>query len=217
MQTGMDFVVKATRTYHSPHRAAQAQATRSAILDAAVELFCSDGYQRTTMRAIAAKAGVAVESVYAVAPKARLLELALERTVVDGQDTTLAEDALFRAVLDAEDQASQLRLFGVLAGRRARGGAAISRAYVQAAAQDEALSEAWQEQERRRMRDMRLLVTAIADRGGLRAGLDVEEATRLVWATCNWYTTWLLYAQDPEPDEAAVARWYESTLSALLL
>ncbi|EFC83385.1 regulatory protein TetR [Parafrankia sp. EUN1f] len=210
-------VVKPTRAYRSPHRAAQAQATRAAILDAAVELFCADGYARTTMQAIATKAGVAVESVYGLAPKARLLELALERTVVAGENTPLAQEESFRAALDAEDQRDQVRLFGVMAGRRARSYAAISRAYVQAAAQDEAIAAAWHEQERRRLQDMRLFVEAVAARGDLRAGLTVECAATRLWAACNWYTAWLLYEAEPDRDEASVAAWFETTAAALLL
>lgn len=49
------------------------------------------------------------------------------------------------------------------------------------------------------------------------APLGVDEATHLLWATCNWYTTWLLYEDDPDRDEASIARWYETTLAAMLL
>ncbi|MEX5631487.1 TetR/AcrR family transcriptional regulator [Parafrankia sp. FMc2] len=217
MPPGVHVVVKPTRSYHSPRRAAQAQATRAAILDAAVDLFCTQGYAGTTMQAVAAKAGVAVESVYALASKARLLELALERTVDDGTDTALADDDTFRAAMGAADQRSQLHLFGVLAGRRARRNAQISRAYVQAAAQDESIAAAWREQERRRLQDTRLFVAALAAGGGLRPGLSVDDASRTVWTTCNWYTAWLLYEDDPDRSEASVAAWYEATLTTLLL
>ncbi|ABW13924.1 regulatory protein TetR [Parafrankia sp. EAN1pec] len=214
-------VGKATRAYHSPLRAAQAQATRAAILDAAVVVFGEHGYAGTTMRAIAAEAGVAVESVYALAGKARLLELALERAVTGGEDADradlpLAEQTGFRAALDAPDQREQLRLFGLMSIGPARRVAAISRAFMQASMVDEALGKRWREQEERRCADMRTFVAAVAARGPLRPGLTVDTAARDVWSTLNWYTTWLLL-EERRLDDRAFAHWVEHTLAALLL
>lgn len=48
------------------HRQKQALATRRLIVDSAVELFLEQGYGATTIDAIAAKAGVAVSTVYAI-------------------------------------------------------------------------------------------------------------------------------------------------------
>lgn len=55
-------------------REQQKQATRAKVLDAARELFDSDGYEETTIRAIAQKAGVSVGSVFTTfASKAEIL------------------------------------------------------------------------------------------------------------------------------------------------
>ena len=45
-------------------RAARTRATRRRIVDAAAELFIADGYGATTLEQIAARAGVAVQTVY---------------------------------------------------------------------------------------------------------------------------------------------------------
>ncbi len=54
------------RTYHSPRREAQADETRVAIIDAALELFAAQGFQGTTVKQVAEQAGVSEQTVYNV-------------------------------------------------------------------------------------------------------------------------------------------------------
>lgn len=61
--------------YHSELRQQQAAATRKAIIDAGRALFIEKGYARATIADIAARAGVAVPTVYAsVGPKPAILD-----------------------------------------------------------------------------------------------------------------------------------------------
>ena len=55
------------RRYTSAVRTEQATATRRAVLRAARELFAERGYAGTSIAAVAAHAGVAVDTVYAAA------------------------------------------------------------------------------------------------------------------------------------------------------
>ena len=55
----------AKRPYRSPLREAQAAATRTRILDAALDTFLERGYAGTSVAAIARAAGVSPETVYA--------------------------------------------------------------------------------------------------------------------------------------------------------
>ncbi|WP_033337847.1 TetR/AcrR family transcriptional regulator [Catenuloplanes japonicus] len=65
--------------YHSPRREAAAAATRAAILDAARELFLTDGYAATTLPRIARAAGIAVPTVYtSLGAKAEILAALIE-------------------------------------------------------------------------------------------------------------------------------------------
>jgi len=57
--------VKSERRYDSARRKEQARQTRAAILEAAQRLFAERGYASSTIEAIAAEAGVAVDTVYA--------------------------------------------------------------------------------------------------------------------------------------------------------
>src|SRR5262245_758419 len=54
------------RRYHSPLRAAQAEATRRRVEDAALQLFAERGYEATTITEIAAAATVSPETIYGV-------------------------------------------------------------------------------------------------------------------------------------------------------
>src|SRR6266571_8423604 len=56
--------VKPKRRYNSSGRQAQARRNREAILDAAQRQFLEGGYTATTIAAIAAEAGVSVETIY---------------------------------------------------------------------------------------------------------------------------------------------------------
>src|SRR5919106_1538377 len=56
--------VKPKRRYDSTGRQAQARRNRQAILDAAQRQFLEGGYAATTIAAVAAEAGVSVETVY---------------------------------------------------------------------------------------------------------------------------------------------------------
>src|ERR1700733_3375526 len=70
------------RGYRSPHREQQARCTRARIITAAARLFLDRGYAGTTMRAVAADAGVALPTVeLAVGTKARLLKAVIDTAI----------------------------------------------------------------------------------------------------------------------------------------
>ncbi|WAJ33842.1 helix-turn-helix domain containing protein [Arthrobacter sp. FX8] len=65
---------KIKRQYDSRRRREQAAETRRTIIAAANELFIAQGYGQTTIKQVAARAGVSVETVYATfGTKASLL------------------------------------------------------------------------------------------------------------------------------------------------
>ena len=75
-------------TYHSPLRARQAAETRETVLGAATRLFTERGWAGTTLAAVAAEAGTAVETVYsAFGSKSGLLIAAIDVAIVgdDGE------------------------------------------------------------------------------------------------------------------------------------
>ena len=78
------------RPYRSALRTEQARLTRRRILDAAEALFQADGYGATTIAAIAARAEVAVDTVYAVFGTKRGVLQALMDVRVGGDDQPVA-------------------------------------------------------------------------------------------------------------------------------
>ena len=87
-----------------PKRSARAARTRTAIIDAATRLFAQWGYGRTTMKAIAAEAGVSVESVYLAGSKASLLAAAMSVAFAGEEDGgPLAENPDYAAVFAEPD------------------------------------------------------------------------------------------------------------------
>ncbi|WP_194860566.1 TetR/AcrR family transcriptional regulator [Dietzia sp. SYD-A1] len=68
-----------SRKYEMSRRAQTAALTRGRILDAAESLFVRHGYSRTTLREVARRAGVSVQSVYQAGSKASLMMAILER------------------------------------------------------------------------------------------------------------------------------------------
>jgi AcrR family transcriptional regulator len=86
-------VATKTRTYNSTRRTRQAAQTRAEILAAAVELFGEHGWSGTTLSAIASRADVAVETIYAgFGSKKGLLRAALDVAVVgDAEAVPFAE------------------------------------------------------------------------------------------------------------------------------
>src|SRR5262245_6671175 len=89
----MQPVTTKSRTYNSSRRSRQAAQTREEILAAAIELFSGSGWAGTTLAAIAERAGVAVETIYAgFGSKKRLLRIALDVAIVgDTAEIPLAD------------------------------------------------------------------------------------------------------------------------------
>src|SRR6266567_3496831 len=73
-------------TYRSPLRARQAADTRAGVLAAASRLFSERGWAGTTLAAIAAEAGTAVETVYSGFASKRGVLLAAIDVAIAGDD-----------------------------------------------------------------------------------------------------------------------------------
>jgi AcrR family transcriptional regulator len=96
--------VKSTDGSISPSRKDRAAATRRRMLDAAYHVFSERGYAKTTMEAVAAAAGVAVQTVYfTFHTKAALLQAAYEYAVLGPEQTPPHLTAWWRAAESAPD------------------------------------------------------------------------------------------------------------------
>ncbi|MGD9991639.1 helix-turn-helix domain-containing protein, partial [Pseudonocardia sp.] len=75
-----------TRRYRSTVRRERARHTRAAVLDAAREEFLTTGYAATSMRAVAARAGVSVPTVEQLFGTKRALLAAVVDATTAGDD-----------------------------------------------------------------------------------------------------------------------------------
>lgn len=97
------------RRYNAPRRQAQAQETRNAILEAAMELFNAHGFTGTTVGQVAEKAAVSEQTVYNVfGDKIGLLHAAAMNTIDTG--TGDPEVDLIEALRAEPDPMERIRL-----------------------------------------------------------------------------------------------------------
>jgi AcrR family transcriptional regulator len=126
------------RPYRSALRVEQARQTRRAILRAAGERFAESGYAGTSLRAIAAQAGVSVETVQGVGSKADLLLAAYEQAFAgeEGQDSLLERED-FRPILALSDPARAIEAVAQFFTAANAASARLSAAFDAAAQSDE--------------------------------------------------------------------------------
>ena len=209
---------KPSRVYRSPRRAAQAQDTRRRIVSAATEQFASASYPATTMRSIAAAAGVSVASIeLAFGSKALLLKAAI--------DVAIAGDHNPVAVLD-RDWATAARAtttvhdFLTAVGRTLRPAmtrsAGLVLAAYDAAGTDPALRELAEELSTQRAATVAWIIDGIRDRAVLREGITRRHAIDQVWLLIDpavyhrltRYRGW---------SPAHYEKWFTDTITRLLL
>ncbi|WP_193755326.1 TetR/AcrR family transcriptional regulator [Microbacterium testaceum] len=143
------------RSYQSPKRQAEAAATRANIVDTAGRLFVRDGYVATTIKAIAAEAGVSIPTVHLNGPKHALLIAAFERTFAgdEGLHSLTERPALVEIMSEPDTDTAIGRYVDFLIEANQRS-AAIVRAMLAAADSDAEVRAAYLELEMRRHRDM---------------------------------------------------------------
>lgn len=178
------------RKYDSPLRRAQTASTRARIVGAAQRLFVEHGYVGTTIPAIAAEAGVSVETVYRASQgKAGLLADAVRAAVAGGAhraQVPVAERPAVRRIIDEPDATRQLELYAATQpGIWSRVGPLL-RVLDAAATSDPSLVELREQISGERRQGLRAgLGRLLEERGVLRPGLTAERAGDIVYAICG--------------------------------
>src|SRR5436305_1070963 len=154
------------RRYSSPVRAARARRTRAHVIATAGRLFAERGYAGTSMRQIAAAAGVSLETVTQTGRKADLL-LAAFRAGFAGDPDAVNLDALAGPAGPADLPAVVARV-----AEGVRRSLPIWRAFTTAAAADPAVAAVRAELAVARRTEIvaRLTAAGLAPRGDDRAG-----------------------------------------------
>ena len=151
------------------------------MLDAAARLFEERGYEGTSIAAIAAGAGVSAETVYGrFGNKRALLGELCRRAVRGGDPAPVPEQVGPKAVSAATDQHEQLRLFAADIVLRLERAAPLVAIVAGAARSHAELAELLTALHADRLKNLRVLVDALAANGPLR--LEEDEALETVWA-----------------------------------
>ncbi|MEJ1922716.1 TetR/AcrR family transcriptional regulator [Microbacterium sp. KHB019] len=158
-------VSEAPRAYRSELRAQQALETRRRIIEASARLFATNGYQATTIAAIAREAGVSSETVKSASSKAELLISAFEVTFSgsEGADS-LTDTEVAAGVLDVPDAGFLDAVLTQIAAANARGHA-LWTVLLGAALSDPVVDAALQGMLARRAADNIAFVTELVRRG----------------------------------------------------
>jgi AcrR family transcriptional regulator len=171
------------RGYTSAARTEQARRTRQRVIEAATHLFVQQGYAATTMRAIAAEAGVSLPTVELLfGTKARLLHVVID-VAVAGDDEPVP--VLSRAWVADAQSARNLPDFlsavaQVICKAQIRSASVILAAY-EAAASDPDIQLLILDRESQRERTASWIVDGVMARAAVRPGLDRTAAVDTLW------------------------------------
>lgn len=210
--------VKPPRRYTSPRRAEQAEATRIAILDAAEELFASDGYGATSVQSIADRARVALKTVYLAHGNKRALLLALwnRRIRGDQEPVPVAERPWYREVLGESDPHRQIKLIARNSREVKDRAGAVMEIVRAAAASDPEIARLWQRMQQEFHANQRRLIEQLQRTKGLRPDLDPDRATDILW-TLNSPAVYQLLVGDRRWSPEHYETWLAETLTQQLL
>jgi AcrR family transcriptional regulator len=209
---------KPSRPYRSAQRTAQAHHTRQRIVAAAAEQFASAGYPATTMRSIAAAAGVSVASIeLAFGTKAQLLKTAIDVAIAGDHDPVAVLD---RDWATAAQAAATVHDFLTAVARTLRPAmtrsAGLVLAAYGAAATDPALRQLADQLATQRAITVAWIVDGIRDRAALRKGIIRSHAIDQVWLLMDpavyqrltRYRGW---------SPTGYEQWFTATITRLLL
>ncbi|MGC5014203.1 TetR/AcrR family transcriptional regulator [Streptosporangium sp. DT93] len=206
------------RDYRSPRRREQARQTRRAILDAAARLFVDPGYASTSLTAVAAEAGVAVQTIYAAfGGKQRLLSELVDVTVAGDDEPVALPDRPFAAEIRAlpDPRAKLARYARHLTATHARQ-ADVMIALAGAATADADAARIWDKNVEDRRRGMAMFAAELVATGAVRPGHDTGSVADVLWLAMDVRNYDWLVRRRGWPAER-FERWYVDTVAAAVL
>lgn len=164
-------------------RSAQSLATRSVIVEAAQRLMLERGYIPTSITAIAAEAGVAVQTIYnSVGGKADLLSAVLDLSGAGPDSPAPVPGSLPARYAEARSTADIVRILVDWIVAVNEHTAAVHRVIVQAAGVDAEVEKLEIRRSTQRLHNYGSAASSVRTRNGLRSGLSDHEAAAAIWA-----------------------------------
>jgi AcrR family transcriptional regulator len=210
--------VKSRRPYQSRLRAEQAAQTRLRILEASGDLFAERGYVATTIDAVAAQAGVAVDTVYAIfSTKKGLLSAVIDLRVTGSADESdvLAGEGP-RRLQTMTDQRQMVAGFAADIAARVERVRPIDDVIRSAATIDPDIAELRRRMQENRFTKLRAFTEWLAAYGSLLDDQDGGEAAAVVWTLTSPEVNRLL--RDVRGwSSQRYEQWLSATLQRVLL
>lgn len=178
-----DDVKPTTRRYDASGRREAAKLTRRSILDAAIDLFTTQGYGATTLQQIADEAGVAVQTIYStLANKPTILAEALDVAIAgDDEPVSVNDRDWMNDVWTAPTSQDRIRAYANAVTQIMTRASAMFMVVTAAALNDPRVASLDEETRRRRRLGAARVVESIEELSPLASGLDTERAIDLVW------------------------------------
>jgi AcrR family transcriptional regulator len=194
-------------------RAEKTRLTRRRIVAAAADLFLDQGYGATTLDQVAARAGVAVQTVYFhFGNKATLLKEALDVAAVGDDEPVALLDRPWLQEMTAEPDPVRVIELWTVGSREILERVAPLLAVVRGTVgTDPDLAAQWDVNEGQRRTAFRALADLLAGRDALRRGLTVEDAADLAFLIASAEN----YVVATDTLGWAPERWRRTTASLL--
>lgn len=199
-------------------RTQQARATRRRIIESARELFLEQGYAATTVDQIAARSGVAVQTVYFHFGNKRtvLKEVMDVLAVGDDAPVPLLDRPWVRRVRDEPDARRALAIW--LRTTRAIYGrvAPLLSVVRDAAGADPEMAEQWRTNQDQRHIAQHALAEILAEKQALRPGMTVTKAADVIFTLAS-PEVYLLLTAERDWSPARWQRWVTDTIADAVL
>ena len=211
-------VVKGVRSYDNRLRAQQADRTRAAVLEAALQLMVERGYAATSVRDIAAAAGVAFPTVYAAAGNKASILSALWDIAVAGDDepVPMADRAQVRAAEADPDPRRTLAVFAHQVTTANARTAPLLLIIDQAAGTNPEIAALAEKTRTELHTGVTRLARNLHRKGALQKGLTISKAADILWMLADGTVHHALVARRGwSPAEAE--EWLATSLARLLL
>lgn len=173
--------VKKNRAYDAGRRQELARRNRDAIVEAAERRFLRDGYAVTTIAAIAADAGVSVDTIYKSFGGKPGLVRAIRSRALAGEGPVPAEQRSDALHYGDQDPRTIIKAWGALTAEVAPRVAPILLLIRSAAATDAEAVVLLEEMDADRLRRMTGNARRLRDAGHLRRGVTLARAADVLW------------------------------------
>jgi len=206
------------RSYDATRRQEQARQNRRAVLDAAHRRFVTDGYAATTIAAVAADAGVSVETIYkSVGKKPELAKAVFDVAVVgDDEDVPMLQREFVARNAAEPDPRRKLEAYGEHLSVVAPRISPLLLVIRDAAANDAGAAAVWGQLQGERLTGMTAYAAHLDEGGFLRASVSRDEARDVLW-THNSVELWDLLVRQRGWTDDRFGAWVGQQLIAALL